>query len=87
MADFRGQTAVYFFEHTVEYLIVDKTVAFHDLCNAVAGLHEVRINMGKRTMLTYSKKVNPMFFLKKRQKYSGLSAKRSEISERESGSI
>ena len=47
MADFRGQTAVYFFEHTVEYLIVDKTVAFHDLCNAVAGLHEVRINMGK----------------------------------------
>ena len=41
------QTAVYFFEHTVEYLIVDKTVAFHDLCNAVAGLHEVRINMGK----------------------------------------
>ena len=47
MPDFRGKTAVYFFEHAVEYLVVDKTVAFHDLCNAVAGLHEVGIDMGE----------------------------------------
>lgn len=47
MPDFRGQAAVYFLEHAVEYLVVDETVAFHDLCNAVAGLREVRIDMGE----------------------------------------
>ena len=47
MPDFRGQAAVYFLEHAVEYLVVDETVAFHDLCNAVAGLHEVGIDMGE----------------------------------------
>ena len=47
MADFRGQAAVYFLEQAVKDLVVDEAVAFHDLCNAVAGLREVGIDMGE----------------------------------------